>query len=342
MHATEELDLPSDELLVSRVIEHSPEYVFALARACRSAAMLVLSRPYLQPAAAGLPRPMPYVYVAHRAETHAWEPFLSTTALGVELLEGVRTVERQSLLDAYGVVVSSRDDVPLLSKYGVDPDEVVVAPLGLEQPRLGLGGQEQAEEARDRWLARFAAANGVAVDRLAVFFGSNDALDIEAGRRLSAIAAELPNVLHLVLGYEPAKLGDEIPQNLAVMRSVSRPLQESLLRAADVSVVPAVHPATRLELAECLAAGLPCIVTPAGAHGLPLEDGVHALVRELPDFPNAVRQLLADPELAERLRREAVSLVESEFDAEAAAAAAVAAVRAAIETRTAHPSAVSR
>jgi glycosyltransferase involved in cell wall biosynthesis len=337
MCAADELDVPLHDLFATTTIEHSPEYVFALARACRSAAMLVLSRPYLQPAVAGLPRPMPHVYFAHRAEANAWEQLLSATAHGMELLEEVRTVEQRSLVDGQGVLVASRDDVPLLAGYGIAPEQLLVAPLGLEQGGdLRAGNQGQA---RDRWLGRF--VSGVAVDRLAVFLGSNDALDIESARRLLEVAAELPNVLHVVVGCEPGSLGEDIPPNVVAMRALARPLQEAVLRAADVSVVPAVHPATRLEFAECLAAGVPCVVTPAGAHGLPVEDGVHALVRELHDFPSAEVRLLEEPQLAERLGREAIDLVEREFDREAAGAA-VASVRAAIEMREARPFAANR
>jgi glycosyltransferase involved in cell wall biosynthesis len=117
-------------------------------------------------------------------------------------------------------------------------------------------------------------------------------------------------------------------------------MRESLLTAADVAVIPVGHPATRLETAECLAAGVPCVVTPAGTYGLPVEDGVHALVCEPEDFPVAVRRLLDDRPLAERLSREGRALVEREFDAEDAARRARVVVRAAIESASTPRSAV--
>jgi glycosyltransferase involved in cell wall biosynthesis len=334
----EELGLPLDDLLTPSTVAQSPEYGFALARACRTAAMLVLSRPYLQPAVAALPRPMPFVYYSHRAEGETWQSLLRASAQGAELVEQLRTAERRSLLDAQGVIVSTRSDVPLLAEYGISPDRLAVAPLGLER-RPRPVSNERAASVRAQWLAR--VSDGGSVERLIVFLGSRDAPDVEASRQLSTIARELPSMLHVAVGCRIEDLGAEAPPNLLAVGKLTGTLRESLLRAADFSLVPAVHGATRLELAECLAAGLPSVVTPAGAHGLPLEDGVHALVRELDGFPEAVGRLLVEPGLAERLGREASTLVDREFDAAAATGRAVDVVRRAIETKTAASSAAS-
>jgi glycosyltransferase involved in cell wall biosynthesis len=339
--ASDELGLPLHELFAAEAARYSPEYVFGLARACRSARMLILSRPYLQPAAAELPRPMPFVYYAHRAEAHAWAPLLRETPLGTQLLERVRSVERRSLADSEAVLVATPEDVRLLAEYGIDPDRPVHVPLGLELAGVRQVDNARREQARDRWLVRFAGSGSAAVDRLAVFLGDGDALDVGAGRRLAAIAGELPRALHVVVGCRLEDLGDEMPPNVVVVGSLLRPMRESLLRAADVSVVPAAHPATRLALVECLAAGVPCVVTAAGAYGLPLDDDVHALVREVREFPDAVRRLLAEPELAERLGREGGALVERNYDVDAAARRAVAAVDQAIEAASKRPSAAS-
>ena len=335
--AAEELGLPLDDLLTPTTVAQSPEYGFALARACRTSAMLVLSRPYLQPAATALPRPTPYVYFAHRAEAETWQSILRAASRGAELLELVRNAERRSLLDAYGVIVATRDDVPLLAEYGISPERLVVAPLGLEQ-RPEPVSLERATSARAKWLARI--SDGVSVERLVVFLGSGDAPDIEASRQLSTVARQLPNMLHVAVGCRLEDLGAEAPPNLLAVGSLTAALRESLLRAADLSLVPALHSGTRLELAECLAAGLPSVVTPGGAHGLPLEDGVHALVRELEGFPEAAGRLLREPGLAERLGREASALVDREFDAEAGGRA-VDVVRSAIGTKTEDSSAAS-
>jgi glycosyltransferase involved in cell wall biosynthesis len=336
-HAEDELRLPLGGLSAAMTAEHSPHYVFELARACRSAAILILARPYLQEAAAALPRPMPVVYHAHRAEAHAWAPILPKTPLGEQLLERVRSVERQAVLDARAVLVSGREDLPLLADYGIDADRLVNAPLGFHPVAVRSG--EHSAQARVRWLARFSGSGEA--DRLAVFLGSGDALDVEAARWIAARAPELPRVVHVVVGFGHDDV-HEVPANVVAIGALASQMRESLLAAADVSIIPLAHPATRLETAECLGTGAPCVLTPAAAHGLPVEDGVHALVGELEDVPEAVSRLLDDRRLAEQLGRGGRELVESEFDSEDAAERARSSVRAAIEARLAPVLSASR
>jgi glycosyltransferase involved in cell wall biosynthesis len=133
-----------------------------------------------------------------------------------------------------------------------------------------------------------------------------------------SLVDQLPDVLHVIAGCRPDELGP-VPPNVVLTGRLSATVTRSLLTAADVAVTPVGARYPRLELAEHLAAGVPCVSTPGGAYGLPIEDELHALVREFPEFPAAVRRLLDEPALAERLATEGRQLVELHFDAGAAA-----------------------
>lgn len=72
---------------------------------------------------------------------------------------------------------------------------------------------------------------------------------------------------------------------------------------ADVAVVPLLEGGgTRMKILDYFAAGVPVVSTSKGAEGLPIRDGVEALVRDDPEaFAAAVAELLAAPERARAL-----------------------------------------
>jgi glycosyltransferase involved in cell wall biosynthesis len=71
---------------------------------------------------------------------------------------------------------------------------------------------------------------------------------------------------------------------------------------------------TRLKILEAMAYGCPVVSTTVGAEGLTVKNGEHLLVADTAeDFARASVSLLQDPELRNRLRRNARSLVERSY-----------------------------
>jgi glycosyltransferase involved in cell wall biosynthesis len=72
---------------------------------------------------------------------------------------------------------------------------------------------------------------------------------------------------------------------------------------------------TRLKILEAFAAGVPVVSTPLGAAGLEVVDGEHLLLAEDPGaLAAATLRLIEDDDLAERLARQARSLVLERYD----------------------------
>jgi glycosyltransferase involved in cell wall biosynthesis len=85
--------------------------------------------------------------------------------------------------------------------------------------------------------------------------------------------------------------------------------------AASVFVSPLKGPGgTRLKHFGAMAAKLPLITTKVGAEGLDARDGVEIIVRDNPsNIAEAVLKILAEPELAEKIAKNARKLVEEKF-----------------------------
>ena len=84
---------------------------------------------------------------------------------------------------------------------------------------------------------------------------------------------------------------------------------------AAVFVVPILTGGgTRLKILEAFAMGKAVVSTSKGAEGIEAEHGRHLLIADEPEeFATAVYRLLSDPELRERLGREARRLVETKY-----------------------------
>ncbi len=100
---------------------------------------------------------------------------------------------------------------------------------------------------------------------------------------------------------------EHVPLTPAVVASVelTGPVEDvgAELSRAAVVVIPLQHGGgTRLKVLEAFAWGRPVVSTRKGVEGLPVVDGVHALLADSgADFAGAVERVLADPELTARL-----------------------------------------
>src|SRR5688572_6465273 len=155
-----------------------------------------------------------------------------------------------------------------------------------------------------------------------VFTGAMDWLPNEDGiswfvyEVLPLIHERMPDVTLTIVGRNPPPLIRELAardQRLRVTGSVPdvRPFMES----GAVFVVPLrVGGGTRLKIYEALAMERALVSTTIGAEGLPLEDGVHAVIADgAAQFAAAVLRLLSDPQRAAALARTGASYVRSNF-----------------------------
>jgi glycosyltransferase involved in cell wall biosynthesis len=157
---------------------------------------------------------------------------------------------------------------------------------------------------------------GLESTRLALFVGSWHPPNIAAAREVFEIARGFPEVAFLLLGGHCLALQrSPRPSNAALMGVVDEATLSFVTALADVALNPMDCGAgTNLKVLRYLAAGVPGLTTPIGARGLGLTDGQDALIRPLDQFPEALRQLLAQPELRWRLAAAGRRLVEERFD----------------------------
>jgi glycosyltransferase involved in cell wall biosynthesis len=208
----------------------------------------------------------------------------------------VKTAVEQAVYSrASAFIVLSRPFGQILERrFGVPPEKIHVIPGGVDVSRFAI--RESRAECRTKLGWPQDRPIVLSVRRLMRRMGLDDLV-----RATARLRERVPNVLVLIAGKGPiagelerqiASLG--LQENMGLLGFVADDLLPCAYRAADLSVVPTVTlEGFGLIVAESLAAGTPCFVTPVG--GLP--EAVGGLSRALifrSSGPEAIADGLGD------------------------------------------------
>jgi len=145
---------------------------------------------------------------------------------------------------------------------------------------------------------------------------------------LARIRMQIPDIRLYIVGLDPPPdicgLGvAEKPEKVALASSLGRIVVTGEVRdtrpyyeVANIVIVPLrAGGGTRLKILEAMALGRPVVSTSFGCEGLAVKDGEHLMIADQPrEFAEKVIELLENPQLAQRLCRNARSLVETRYD----------------------------
>jgi glycosyltransferase involved in cell wall biosynthesis len=201
-----------------------------------------------------------------------------------------------------------------LRRLGAPPDRMMVHGWGVDLGTFSPGTQLRSETRRELGLPPGPIV--LSVRWLRDLY--NPRIILRAFERL---AGERDDITLLVkhLGREPPDLGPiRYPERVRIIGHVPYEEMASYYRAADVCVsIPSSDSSPR-SVWEAMGCGTPCIVSDLPwVHEL-IREGQHALVVPISEeaVADAMRRVLSDQELADRLAREGRHLVDEHRDAE--------------------------
>ena len=202
-----------------------------------------------------------------------------------------------------GVSVVSRQDMELLMNVAPGLVEVSVAPNGVDSRLIGLTQRRPKP--------------GYLIYQGALTYGANlDAVRWFASDVHPLIARDYPDARLRVTGRaEGVELGDLRDSAAVELVGYVDDIREALAEAS-VCVVPLRQGGgSRLKVLEAMAAGVPVASTSVGVEGLDVVPGKHVMVgNTAAELSEAVRSILADPQVARELSDNARELVVSEYD----------------------------
>ena len=248
--------------------------------------------------------PAPEVYNSHNVEASLFSSIVHGP--GVELaFSKVLRLESNLIRRAERVFAASPDDLEIFRLlYGVPPEKLALCPNGFDPAEY-----DEVDELRAK-----AAAGEERRTRL-LFTGSQHQPNVEAADYLIRLADELPECDLIVAGGVCSALSDRVPPPNLTFFGYFDPRQKlQLLANADLYVNPVMlGSGTSIKALEALGAALPMVATPAGARGLDLRDGAHAVIVGRENMAPTICRLLADPEARRTLAEAGRAYVRQRF-----------------------------
>jgi len=294
-------------------------YLDAARRLAPKHCAAILSHPYMMRAERELRRTGMLIHDAHNAEAPMKESMLERTGAAGEqkglragLFRLIDEAERHLCAESDLLIATSPEDLATLVERSGRPAEApsAVAPNGVDC--TAIRPATRANRERLKLQAGLPAGSFVSLYIASAHLPNAEAAWFIVG----PLAHEVPEGLFLLAGSVCETMDNaKLPANVRLMGRVSDELKAQLLKMADAVLVPVESGSgTNLKLIEAMAAGLPIVATPTGARGTGLADGRELLIAQRTEFPAAIRKLMADPALGERLGSAARAQAELRFD----------------------------
>jgi glycosyltransferase involved in cell wall biosynthesis len=155
-------------------------------------------------------------------------------------------------------------------------------------------------------------------DKARLLFVGGD-FDRKGGNHLLAAFRQLDSLaeLHLVTEHVPEGLPAGVHVHTGIRPNDAR--LRALYREADIFVLPTTSDLVPWVVLEAMASGCPVVSTPVGGIAdlvVEGETGLLVPVGDIPRLTEAIRTLIADPQLRQRMGRNGRGRVEARFSAE--------------------------
>ena len=251
----------------------------------------------------------PTVLFQHNVEAMIWERHAQVAGNPIKkayMAEQWRRMRRHEAAECrrfdHVVAVSPQDAEVFARDYGVpDPSDV---PTGVDTEYFRTSGRETPR------------ANNLVFTGSMDWMPNEDAILWFADAILPRVRAAVPDVTLTVVGrHPPPRVRALADAGLGIEVTGSVPDVRPYMERAAAFVVPIrIGGGTRLKVYEAMAMEKPVISTPVGAEGLPVRDGIDALLAAEPDaFADAVVSVLRDPARARSLAAEGAALVRARY-----------------------------
>lgn len=264
---------------------------------------VILSHPYMAGLIADL-EGVPVIYEAHNTESALKRQLLAGHLAADSLIAVAEECERMAIKLSTEIILVSELDQESMVLLGGNRDHMHVIPNGVEVP-----SPTRHEELLDHVLA------GLEGKPLIVFIGSAHAPNVEAAAYIiEVLAPQFPECKFGIVGSVCIYF-KSAPSNVLLFGSLDEESKDTVIELANIAINPMQSGSgSNLKLAEFFAKSLPTVTTAFGARGYPISNGNQAVICDIDDFPEKLRNLMHDPGQMELLGRNAFAFAKKHLD----------------------------
>lgn len=245
------------------------------------------------------PARKPRVLIVHNFETKLLEHIRISDMHRTR----IASKEQEAWRQAEVVICFTTDDRDGMSvQYG--HREAFVVPLGVDAETIHPPAETQRSEARRKL--------GVEGRFVVLFTGSWHL----ANRKALALMQDWSHSIadSDLLWVAAGSVGDRAKFKAKFIQTGALPALRDWFQAADCAINPLTEGSgMNVKMLEYMAYGLPVVSSPVGARGIAIQDGVHALIRAIGEFPQAVAELKARVDLRRQIAQNARLLAEEHY-----------------------------
>lgn len=273
----------------------------------RNDEIIVASHPYMYPAIKKHAKNRFLIYEAHNVEYILKRTILGKGIFKKILYNHVKKIEGDVIRKSDLIFTTSALDLYKMQEiYNSDDVNMYISSNGVDVSAYNILFKKNV---------RF--KKNVINYPIAIFMASGHPPNVDAAKKIiNEIAPKMRGIYFLICGSVCWSLkNDEIGKNVGLTFEVSDEEKLELYRISDVALNPMLSGSgTNLKMLDYMAAGLPVITTPTGARGLEVENNNCAIICEIQEFPEKIREVLDNKELYEKISHNGRTLVEEKYD----------------------------
>jgi len=264
---------------------------------------VILSHPYMAGLIADL-EGIPVIFEAHNVESTLKRQILAGHPSYDALIAAAEKCERLAIQFSSEMILVSESDQDSMVLLGGKREHMHVIPNGVDMPSA-----TRKKDLLDHVLA------GLEGKPLIVFIGAAHAPNVEAAAYIiDVLARQFPECQFGIVGNVCIYF-DSVPPNVLLFGSLDEKSKDTVIELADIAINPMQSGSgSNLKLAEFFAKSLPTVTTAFGARGYEINDGEHAIICSLDDFPKQLRALMHDSKRMQLLGNNAFSFARRHLD----------------------------
>jgi glycosyltransferase involved in cell wall biosynthesis len=270
---------PVTDIVAGVAIQATPNYFYALKKACTVADIVIASHPYFVKILRQCAPTLPLWFEAHNVELTLKKSLLPDNESASKLLQLVREDEATAWTQAEFVFACSDQDLKELeSLYGPTSAKLQEVPNGFSSDEVSFTTAEK----------RLAIKTKIGLkDRNTVLFmGSWHGPNLDAVELILGYATALPTLTFLIIGSAGLKFASKcIFPNVKFLGVIDETEKQIILSSSDLAINPmTAGSGSNLKMLDYFAAGIPVLSTEFGARGIDVQPDVHYLKAEIHDF----------------------------------------------------------